>query len=131
MLGAAAAPDACKRGAPNVRRVEADCVMTRPPSHNVTELLRNWSRGDQSALDQLVPVVYDELRRQAARYMRREPVGHTLQTTAVVHEAYLRLVDQSARWQGRAHFFGVAAQMMRRILVDHARAQHAAKRGGA
>ena len=105
--------------------------MTHPPSHNVTELLRDWSRGDRAALDKLVPLVYDELRRQAARYMRRESAGNTLQTTAVVHEAYLRLVDQNVHWQSRAHFFGVAAQMMRRILVDHARAQHAAKRGGA
>jgi RNA polymerase sigma factor (TIGR02999 family) len=79
-----------------------------------------------------MPVVYDELRRQAARYMRREPVGHTLQTTAVVHEAYLRLVEQdSARWQSRTHFFAVAAQLMRRILVDHARGRRAVKRGGA
>jgi RNA polymerase sigma factor (TIGR02999 family) len=79
-----------------------------------------------------MPVVYDELRRQAARYMRREPVGHTLQTTAVVHEAYLRLVEQdSARWQSRTHFFAVAAQLMRRILVDHARGRQAVKRGGA
>jgi RNA polymerase sigma-70 factor, ECF subfamily len=131
MLGAAAAPGASEQGAPSVGRAEADCVMTRPPSHNVTELLRDWSRGDRAALDKLVPVVYDELRRQAARYMRRESVGNTLQTTAVVHEAYLRLVDQNVHWQSRSHFFGVAAQMMRRILVDHARSQQAAKRGGA
>jgi RNA polymerase sigma factor (TIGR02999 family) len=102
------------------------------PSPNVSELLRAWSDGDRAALDQLIPVVYDELRRQAARYLRRELPGHTLQTTALVNEAYLRLVDQNdVRWQNRAHFFGIAAQLMRRILVDHARAKHRAKRGGA
>jgi RNA polymerase sigma factor (TIGR02999 family) len=79
----------------------------------------------------MVPLVYDELRRQAQRYLRRENPGHTLQTTALVHEAYLRLVDQrTARWESRAQFFGIAAQLMRRILVDHARSTHAAKRGG-
>ena len=97
----------------------------------VTELLHAWSDGDTAALDQLVPVVYDELRRQASRYLRREQGGHTLQTTALVNEAYLRLVDQkNIRWQNRAQFFGIAAQLMRRILVDHARAKHRAKRGG-
>jgi RNA polymerase sigma factor (TIGR02999 family) len=94
-----------------------------------------WTRrqggGDAAALDQLVPIVYEELHRQAQRYLRRESPGHTLQTTALVHEAYLRLVDQrEARWQNRAQFFGVAAQLMRRILVDHARRHQAAKRGG-
>lgn len=89
---------------------------------NVTQLLIGWGQGDKEALDKLVPVVYDELRKQAARYLRRERVGHTLQTTALIHEAYIRLVDQKdVRWQNRAHFFGVAAQLMRRILVDHAR----------
>jgi RNA polymerase sigma factor (TIGR02999 family) len=97
----------------------------------VTDLLRAWGAGEADALDRLVPLVYDELRHQARRYLRREAVGHTLQTTGLVHEAYLRLVDQRAvRWESRAQFFGVAAQLMRRILVDHARAQHAAKRGG-
>ena len=97
----------------------------------VTELLHAWSDGDKNALDQLMPVVYDELRRQASRYLRREQGGHTLQTTALVNEAYLRLVDQkNIRWQNRAQFFGIAAQLMRRILVDHARAKHRAKRGG-
>ena len=97
----------------------------------VTELLHAWSDGDKTALDQLLPVVYDELRRQASRYLRREAPGHTLQTTALVNEAYLRLVDQkNIRWQNRAQFFGIAAQLMRRILVDHARAKHRAKRGG-
>lgn len=102
-----------------------------PGSPKVTELLRAWSDGDKAALDQLIPVVYDELRRQASRYLRRERPGHTLQTTGLVNEAYLRLVDQKkVRWQNRAHFFGIAAQLMRRILVDHARTKHRAKRGG-
>src|SRR6185437_4979163 len=86
---------------------------------------------DKETLDKMMPVVYDELRRQAARYLRREKAGHTLQTTALIHEAYLRLVDQrNVQWQNRAHFFGIAAQMMRRILVDHARTKKRAKRGG-
>lgn len=98
---------------------------------NVTKLLIGWGQGDKEALDQLVPIVYDELRRQAARYLRRERVGHTLQTTALIHEAYLRLIDQkNVQWQNRAHFFGIAAQLMRRILVDHARTKKRAKRGG-
>jgi RNA polymerase sigma factor (TIGR02999 family) len=102
-----------------------------PAPQNVTELLIGWSKGDKEALDSLVPLVYDELRRQAARYLRRERVGHTLQTTALIHEAYLRLVDQrNVHWQNRAHFFGIAAQLMRRILVDHARTKKRAKRGG-
>ena len=86
---------------------------------------------DKETLDNLMPVVYDELRRQAARYLRREHAGHTLQTTALIHEAYVRLVDQhNVQWQNRAQFFGMAAQMMRRILVDHARTKKRAKRGG-
>jgi RNA polymerase sigma factor (TIGR02999 family) len=86
---------------------------------------------DREALDKLMPAVYDELRRQAERYLRRERAGHTLQTTALIHEAYVRLVDQrNVQWQNRAHFFGIAAQMMRRILVDHARGKRRAKRGG-
>jgi RNA polymerase sigma factor (TIGR02999 family) len=98
---------------------------------NITELLVGYGRGDKEALDQLMPIVYEELRRQAARYLRREQAGHTLQTTALIHEAYVRLVDQHAvQWQNRAHFFGVAAQMMRRILVDHARTKKRVKRGG-
>jgi len=98
---------------------------------NVTQLLLGWSSGDKEALDKLVPLVYDELRRQAARYLRRERVGHTLQTTALINEAYLRLIDQkNVHWQNRAHFFGIAAQLMRRILVDHARTKKRAKRGG-
>lgn len=104
--------------------------MPKSPD-SVTRLLHAWSEGDKEALDKLVPVVYDELRRQASRYLRRENAGHTLQTTALVNEAYVRLVDQkNVRWQNRAHFFGIAAQLMRRILVDHARAKHRAKRGG-
>src|SRR4026207_87658 len=98
---------------------------------NITELLVGYGRGDKESLDKLMPVVYDELRRQAARYLRRERPGHTLQTTALIHEAYVRLVDQrNVQWQNRAHFFGIAAQMMRRILVDHARTKKRAKRGG-
>jgi RNA polymerase sigma factor (TIGR02999 family) len=98
--------------------------------HDVTALLAGWSRGDRTALDQLLPVVYGELRRIAARQLRNERVGHTLQPTALVHEVYLRIVDQrQVDWQNRAHFFGVAAQVMRRILVDHARRHRAGKRG--
>ncbi|HZE71197.1 MAG TPA: sigma-70 family RNA polymerase sigma factor [Pyrinomonadaceae bacterium] len=101
------------------------------PPENITQLLAKWSGGDQTALDELMPLVYDELRRLASNYLRREKVGHTLQPTALVNEAYLRLVDQNnSRWQNRAQFYGIAAQLMRRILVDHARAKHAAKRGG-
>ena len=96
----------------------------------VSTLLRAWSKGEQSALDKLTPIVYDELRRLAAHYMRGERIGHSLQTTALVNEAYLRLVDyKRMRWQNRAHFFAVSAQLMRRILVDHAR-RHNLKRGG-
>ena len=98
---------------------------------NVTELLLDWSNGDKAALDRILPIVYDELRKQAARYLRHERAGHTLQTTALIHEAYIRLVDQkNVRWQNRAHFFGISAQMMRRILVDHARTKGRVKRGG-
>jgi RNA polymerase sigma factor (TIGR02999 family) len=98
---------------------------------NITELLVGYQGGDKEALDQLMPIVYDELRRQAARYLRREQAGHTLQTTALIHEAYVRLVDQrNVQWQNRAHFFGIAAQLMRRILVDHARTKKRVKRGG-
>jgi RNA polymerase sigma factor (TIGR02999 family) len=101
-------------------------------SRNITELLMAWSDGDRAALDELMPLVYGELRGLASAYLARERRGHTLQTTALVHEAYLKLVDQRrARWQNRAHFFGVAAQMMRRILVSHARAHGAEKRGRA
>jgi RNA polymerase sigma factor (TIGR02999 family) len=102
------------------------------PQQDVTQLLVNWSNGDQAALEELTPLVYGELRRLASRYLRRERPDHTLQSTALVHEAYMRLIDQrSVRWQNRAHFFGVAAQLIRRILVDHARSRMAAKRGSA
>jgi len=104
--------------------------MSSPPGH-VTQLLLAWGDGDRAALEGLVPVVYGELRRIAGRYLRRERLDHTLQPTALVHEAYLKLIDQQrARWQNRAQFFGVAAQLMRRVLVDHAREHAAAKRGG-
>lgn len=97
----------------------------------VTQLLLDWGNGDKAALDKLVPVVYQELRRLAGYYMRRERPGHTLQTSALVNEAYMRLVDyKQMHWQSRAHFFAVAAQAMRRILVEHARKRHFAKRGG-
>src|SRR6266550_3694495 len=96
----------------------------------ITQLLLSWSQGDNSALDQLIPLVYPELRRLARQHMRRENAGHTLQTSALINEAYLRLVDQQdVKWQGRAHFFAVAAQVMRHILIDHARRLHYAKRG--
>lgn len=99
--------------------------------NNVTRLLMDWSKGDAAAGDQLMPLVYDELRRMARRYMRAEDAAHTLQPTALVHDAYLRLIDQSrVQWQNRAHFFGVAAQIIRRILVDHARSRNRLKRGG-
>lgn len=102
-----------------------------PAPRNVTALLADWSRGDEGALNQLLPLIYAELRRIASRQLQKERVGHTLQPTALVHEVYLRLVDQRrVGWQGRAHFFGVAARIMRRILVDHARRQGAGKRGG-
>jgi RNA polymerase sigma factor (TIGR02999 family) len=101
------------------------------PSSHVTELLTAWSSGDQAAREHLIPLVYDELHRLAHQYMRRESPGHTLQTSALVNEAFVKLVDQkNVRWQNRAHFFGIAAQLMRRILVDHARSRQTAKRGG-
>src|SRR5919108_5046108 len=97
----------------------------------VTQLLVAWTNGNRAALEELIPVVYPELRRIAGRYLRRERLGHTLQPTALVHEAYVKLIDQDrAQWQNRAQFFGVAAQLMRRILVDHARERAADKRGG-
>src|SRR5882672_6616083 len=113
--------------------------MTSPDNHNpdasppqdVTQLLLAWSGGDRVAGDELLSAVYAELHKQAARAMRRESSDHTLQATALVHEAYLRLVDQRrVEWRNRAQFYGVAAQVMRRILVDHARARDAEKRGG-
>jgi RNA polymerase sigma-70 factor (ECF subfamily) len=101
------------------------------PHEGVTQLLIDWRNGDQTAFDKLMPLVYSELRRLAGHYLRRERRGHTLQPTALVNEAFLRLVDQKrSGWQNRAQFFGIAAQLMRRILVDHARIHRAAKRGG-
>jgi len=101
------------------------------PSPDVTELLVAMGRGDESALDRLVPLVHDELRRLARRQMRRERGGHTLQTTALVNEAYLRLIDLTrVTWQDRGHFFGMSARLMRRVLVDHARSRGCIKRGG-
>lgn len=100
-------------------------------SRDVTGILLDWNSGNQAALDELVPLVYDELRRLAERYLRRERAGHTLQATALVNEAYLRLVNQQqVNWQNRAHFFGAAANLMRQILMQHARQRHAEKRGG-
>ena len=105
--------------------------MSEHSRHDISELLVAWGGGDQSALEQLMPLVYDELKRMAHRYMRGERVGHTLQTTALVNEAYLRLVSwKDAQWQKRAQFFAVSAGMMRRILVDFARERQYQKRGG-
>ena len=105
--------------------------MARDSAGDVTGLLVDWSNGDEQALDRLMPLVYDELRRLASRYLRRERPDHTLQTTALVHEAYLRLVDQRrVRWRNSLHFVALSAQIMRRILIDHARSHRYAKRGG-
>jgi len=105
--------------------------VSEPSPQNVTKLLAQWSNGDQGALEALIPLVYEELRRVARYYLKQEKQNHTLSSTALVHEAYLRLVNQKeVTWQNRAHFFAVAAQMMRRILVDHARRRGYAKRGG-
>jgi RNA polymerase sigma factor (TIGR02999 family) len=105
--------------------------MTKSSPKEITHLLLAWSRGEQAALDQLIPLVHDELHHIAKRYMARERPGQTMQTTALVNEAYLRLVDSSrVHWQSRAHFFAIAAQLMRRILVDFARSRHNLKRGG-
>jgi RNA polymerase sigma factor (TIGR02999 family) len=103
--------------------------MADSVSNSVTHLLVKWRAGDEQALNDLMPLVYDELRRLAGSYMRNERAGHTLQPTALVHEAYLRLIDLDLAWQDRAHFFAVAARLMRRLLVDHAKAKHRAKRG--
>ncbi len=105
--------------------------MSQPSTHEVTQLLVEWSNGDKAALDKLMPLVHAELRRLAHRYMSRERPGHTLQTTALVNEAYVRLVNRKdVHWQNRAHFFAIAAELMRTILVDHARSHAYAKRGG-
>src|SRR5215210_9056930 len=105
--------------------------MHTPQSNHVTQLLLDWSQGDRAALDQLMPLVYQELRKLASSYLRSERPDHTLQPTALIHEAYLRMVGSDMpQWQSRSHFFGVAARLMRQILVEHARTRHAAKRGG-
>ena len=104
--------------------------MTSPADKDVTTLLLEWSQGSQAALDQVTPLIYDELRRLAARQLRRERPGHTLQSTALVHEAYLKLIDQQrVQWHDREHFFAVASQMIRRILVSYARSRNSIKRG--
>lgn len=105
--------------------------MSALKPQEVTQKLQAWSEGNSEALDELLPIVYDELHKQAARYLRRERSDHTLQTTALIHEAYLKLVEQkNVRWQNRAQFFGIAAQLMRRVLIDYARTKHREKRGG-
>lgn len=107
--------------------------MSEIKPSDITEKLRAWSENkeDKEALDDLIPLVYDELRRQAHRYLRRERAGHTLQTTALVNEAYLKLIEQrNATWESRAHFFAIAANLMRRILIDYAKMKHRVKRGG-
>ncbi len=105
--------------------------MSSSPADNLTGLLNEWGQGDKAALDKLTPLVYDELRRIAHHYVQRERDGHTLQTTALVNEAYLRLVNQQKiEWQNRSHFFAVTARVMRHILIDHARRRRYAKRGG-
>jgi len=106
-------------------------IMENAASPEITKLLVEWSDGRKAALDEVLPLIEGELRRIAHRYMNKERAGHTLQTTALVNEAYLRLIDQNrVKWQNRAHFFAISARMMRRILVDHARSKHYAKRGG-
>jgi RNA polymerase sigma factor (TIGR02999 family) len=111
--------------------VEGKAFVAGSPSQGVTKLLLAWSEGQNTALEKLVPLVYQELRRVARRYMYGERLGHTLQTTALVNEAYLRLIDsRKVRWQNRAHFFAISAQLMRRILVDFARSRRYQKRGG-
>ena len=112
-------------------RVVLGRVLQQRSSNQVTELLGRWRGGDREALDSLIPLVYNELRQIARHYLRSERPGHTLQSTALVHEAYVRMISQDLpQWQNRAHFFAVAAQLMRQILVDHARASRADKRGG-
>jgi RNA polymerase sigma factor (TIGR02999 family) len=106
-------------------------LKTRPSTREVTQLLVAWSNGDEKAFEALAPLVYQELHRLAQGYMKKERRGHTLQTTALIHEAYMRLIDaRNLDWKNRAHFFAISARLMRRILVDHARAHNVAKRGG-
>lgn len=105
--------------------------MSRGETHKVSQLLVQWSNGDQTALDNLMPIVYDELHQMAKRYMKRQDSDHTMQTTELIHEAYLKLAgNKETEWKNRAHFFGVAAQVMRHILVDHARSKNSQRRGG-
>ena len=112
-------------------RVLRDLMANSAPPADLTQLLLAWNNGDRAALDRLMPVVYDELRRLARRYMQQEDTAHTLQATALVNDVYIRLVDQKrVNWQNRAHFFGAASQIIRRLLVEHARARHRLKRGG-
>ena len=113
-----------------MRKMPGEPLMSTA-QHQVTQLLQEWSEGDENALAKLMPLVHEELHRLAHQYMKRESAGHVLQTSALINEAYLRLVDQpQIRWQDRAHFFGIAARLMRNILVDEARKRNAAKRGG-
>ncbi len=104
--------------------------MTIPTSQNVTEMLIAWGQGDEAARDALIPLVYDQLRRIARHHLRGERASHTLQTSELINEAYLKLVAQSVSWQSRAHFFGIAARLMRQVLVDYARSRQRLKRGG-
>ena len=105
--------------------------MINAGSQQITDLLVDWSKGDEFALEQLMPLVYEELRQMARRFMRRQPSEHTFQTTELIHEAYLKLADsENKNWQNRTHFFGVASKAMRHILVDYARSKHSQKRGG-
>ena len=115
---------------PKIVSNEKKVAVSVEPSSDVTQLLTAWSNGDRSALERLLPLVEDELHRLAHRYMGRERSNHTWQTTALVNEAYLKLIDQKVNWQNRAHFFAIAARIMRRILIDHAREHLAAQRGG-
>jgi RNA polymerase sigma factor (TIGR02999 family) len=106
-------------------------MFPQPPTEDITAMLQDWNKGSREALDELIQIVYKELHAQAHRYLRRERSNHTLQTTALINEAFLKLVGQkNVEWESRAHFFGLAANMMRRILVDYARTKHRAKRGG-
>lgn len=111
--------------------LEGQMIATKAGPHEVTQLLLDWGKGDKAALDKLIPLVYGELRKLARQHLHRERPGHTLQTTDLIHETYLKLVNQrQVQWQNRAHFFGVSAQLMRRILVDRARRRKRVKRGG-
>ena len=112
------------------RAARADKMDVSPDRRTVTQLLRQWSNGNKQALDELMPVVYDQLRKLASNCLRAERPDHTLRATALVHEAYMRLVDSDVAWQDRVHFFAVSARMLRRILVDHAKSNNRQKRGG-